>query len=115
VVDDSATARGWARGVLESAGYEVATAIDGEDGWRSIQESSPELVVCDVDMPRMGGFALTETVRASARFARLPIILFTSRAAEPDRARGSEAGADAFLAKGTDAGPALLGAVAGLI
>ena len=63
----------------------------------------------------MGGFALTETIRASARFARLPVVLFTSRAGDPDRARGAEAGADALIPKDADAGPALVEAVAGLI
>jgi len=115
VVDDSATSRAWGRSLLESAGYEVATGLDGEDGWRKIQEWAPDLVICDVEMPRMGGFALTETIRASARFARLPVVLFTTRAGVLDRARGADAGADAFLAKGPAAGPALIEAVAGLV
>jgi two-component system chemotaxis sensor kinase CheA len=57
------------------------------------------LLVSDIEMPRMDGFALTEAVRASPRFARLPIVLVTAREAEKDKARGAEVGADAYLVK----------------
>ena len=115
VVDDSATTRAMGVGLLESAGYDVALAVDGEDGWRRVQEWAPDLVVCDVEMPRMGGFTLTETIRSSARFAALPIVLLTSRSGEADRARGAKAGADALIAKGPDAGPELIQTVASLL
>ncbi len=99
VVDDSVTTRTLEKSILEAAGYEVTTAVDGEAGWRMLQERGADLLISDIEMPRMDGFALTETVRASGRFADLPVILFSSRASESDRARGIEVGADAYLVK----------------
>ena len=115
VVDDSVTARSMEKGLLEAAGYEVATAVDGEAGWRTLQEWSPDLLISDVEMPRMDGFALTRAVRSSARFAHLPVILFTSRGSETDRARGVEVGADAYIIKGSPERRNLLDAVAQLL
>ncbi|MDR3636364.1 MAG: hybrid sensor histidine kinase/response regulator [Isosphaeraceae bacterium] len=100
VVDDSVTTRTLEKSILESAGYEVNVAVDGESGWRLLQDQGADLLVTDVEMPRMDGFALTEAVRRSSRFARLPVVLFTSRANERDRARGIEVGADAYIVKG---------------
>ncbi|HEX4353250.1 MAG TPA: ATP-binding protein, partial [Polyangiales bacterium] len=68
VVDDSITTRTLEASVLEAAGYEVATAFDGADAWRLLQERGADLVVSDVEMPRMDGLALTETMRSSTRF-----------------------------------------------
>jgi two-component system chemotaxis sensor kinase CheA len=100
VVDDSVTTRTLEKTILEAAGYEVATAVDGEDGWRLLQERGADLLISDIEMPRMDGFALAETVRASSRFAELPVVLFSSRASETDKARGIEVGADAYIVKG---------------
>ena len=100
VADDSITTRTLEKSILEAAGYDVATAVDGEAAWALLQEQGADLLVSDVEMPRMDGFELTRTVRNSPRFARLPIVLFTSRASEPDRARGIEVGADAYIVKG---------------
>ena len=99
IVDDSITTRTLEKSILESAGYEVAVAVDGEAGWRLLQEHGADAVIADVEMPRMDGFQLTEAVRRSPRFARLPVVLFTSRADERDRARGIEVGADAYIVK----------------
>ncbi len=115
VVDDSVTTRTLETGVLESAGYDVITAVDGEDGWRVLQQSGADLLVTDIEMPRMDGFAFAETVRRSSRFARLPIILFTSRGSEIDRARGIEVGADAYLVKSAAEPKELLETVAQLL
>jgi two-component system chemotaxis sensor kinase CheA len=73
--------------------------VDGEAGWRTLQEQGADALIADVEMPRMDGFALTEAVRWSPRFAKLPVILFTSRADERDRARGIEVGANAYIVK----------------
>lgn len=100
VVDDSVTTRTLEKSILEAAGFEVTTAVDGEDGWRLLQEQGADLLISDIEMPRMDGFALTETVRSSPRFSRLPIVLITSRASERDKARGIEVGADAYIVKG---------------
>ena len=100
VVDDSVTTRTLEKSMLEAAGYEVATAVDGEAAWQLLQEQGVDLLISDVDMPRMDGFALTEAVRRSARLSGLPVILLTSLASERDRARGVEVGADAYIVKG---------------
>ncbi len=78
----------------------MTTAVDGEDGWRLLQERGADLVISDIEMPRLDGFALAAAVRGSSRFAALPVILFSSRASEADRARGIEVGADAYIVKG---------------
>lgn len=100
VVDDSVTTRTLEKSILEAAGYEVSTAIDGEAGWRLIQDQGADLVVSDIEMPRLDGFSLTQAIRSSARFAKLPVILISSRASERDKARGIEVGADAYIVKG---------------
>jgi two-component system, chemotaxis family, sensor kinase CheA len=99
VVDDSITTRTLEQSVLEAAGFEVATAVDGVDGWRKLQETGADLVVADVEMPRMDGFSLCETIRGSDRFRELPVILVTALEAPEHRERGLEAGADAYLTK----------------
>ena len=94
------TTRTLEKTILEAAGYEVDVAVDGEDGWRVLQEQGADLLVSDIEMPRMDGFALTERIRSSPRFANLPVILFSSRASDSDKARGNEVGADAYIVKG---------------
>jgi two-component system chemotaxis sensor kinase CheA len=99
VVDDSITTRTLEASVLEAAGYDVMTAVDGADGWRLLQEKGADLVVSDVEMPRMDGLQLCETIRASSRFRALPVILVTALEMPEHRARGLEVGADAYLGK----------------
>jgi len=99
VADDSVTTRTLEKTVLEAAGYEVITASDGAEAWHLLQERGADLVISDVEMPRMDGFGLTEAVRGSRRFRDLPVILLTALDNERDRARGLEAGADAYLVK----------------
>ncbi|MBA2320516.1 MAG: chemotaxis protein CheW, partial [Deltaproteobacteria bacterium] len=101
LVDDSITTRSLEKSILEGAGYTVVTGVDGADGWRLLQETPGiEIVVSDVEMPRMDGFTLVETIRASPRFQHLPVILMTGLAKDVDRARGLAAGASAYLSKG---------------
>jgi two-component system chemotaxis sensor kinase CheA len=99
VADDSVTTRTLEKTVLEAAGYEVIAASDGAEAWHLLQERGADLVISDVEMPRMDGFALTEAVRGSRRFRDLPVILLTALDNERDRARGLEVGADAYLVK----------------
>jgi two-component system chemotaxis sensor kinase CheA len=99
VVDDSITTRALEQSVLQAAGYEVDTAVDGADAWRQLQERGADLVVADVDMPRMDGFGLCAAIRASTRFRRLPLVLVTALESTEHRARGLEVGADAYLGK----------------
>jgi two-component system, chemotaxis family, sensor kinase CheA len=99
VVEDSITTRTLEQSILEAAGYQVATAVDGVDGLAWLQGHACDLVVADVEMPRMDGLALCRAVRASSRLKRLPFVLITARESAEDRARGLEAGADAYLGK----------------
>lgn len=99
VVEDSVTTRALMKGILESAGYEVTTAVDGQDAWERLQKTPVDLVVSDVDMPRMDGFELTRTIRSTPGWEALPVVLVTSRATEEDKRRGVEVGANAYLTK----------------
>jgi two-component system chemotaxis sensor kinase CheA len=99
IVEDSMTTRALMKSILEAAGYDVVTAADGQAGWRLLQDTSVDLVVSDVDMPNMDGFELTAAARASKKHAELPIVLVTARESEPDKTRGIEVGADAYLVK----------------
>jgi len=99
VADDSVTTRTLEKTILEAAGYEVIAASDGAEAWHLLQERGADLVISDVEMPRMDGFMLAAAIRGSKRFAELPIILLTALASEGDRARGLAVGADAYLVK----------------
>jgi two-component system chemotaxis sensor kinase CheA len=115
VVDDSITTRTLERTILEAAGYDVVTAADGAEAWHALHEITVDLVVADVEMPRMDGFALTEAIRGSKRHRDLPVVLVTALESERDKARGLEAGADAYLPKSTFDQSRLLQAVAQLV
>jgi two-component system, chemotaxis family, sensor kinase CheA len=114
LVDDSITTRTLERSILEAAGYEVLTAADGAAAWTLLGEQTVDLVVTDVDMPYMNGFALVEAVRASATLRELPVILVTARDDEGDRQRGLEIGADAYIVKSSFRQEELLDAIGSL-
>jgi two-component system chemotaxis sensor kinase CheA len=99
VVDDSATIRTLEKSILEAAGYDVVVAVDGQEAWQLLLETGADLVVSDVEMPRMDGFTLTETIRASRQFRDLPVVLVTAMESEADKARGLAAGANAYRLK----------------
>ncbi|WP_373044675.1 response regulator [Vulgatibacter sp.] len=115
LADDSLTTRSLERSILESAGYEVLAAVDGAEAWQLLQEQGADLIVADVEMPRMDGFTLTETVRSSRRFRDLPVVLVTSLDTEADRARGLQAGANAYIVKSAFDQKGLLDTVAQLL
>ncbi|MFO0580319.1 MAG: response regulator [Polyangia bacterium] len=100
VADDSITTRSLLRSVLEGGGYRVRTAADGEEVLRLLRSESVDLVVSDVQMPRLDGIALVERLRSDARTARLPVVLFSSADSEEDKRRGAASGAAAYLTKG---------------
>jgi two-component system chemotaxis sensor kinase CheA len=101
VVDDSVTTRQLERSILEAAGYEVDVARDGQEAWdRLASGESFDLVVSDVEMPRLDGFQLVSRIRASVRTARLPVVLITARDSDADRHRALEVGASAYVVKG---------------
>ncbi|WP_284246651.1 ATP-binding response regulator, partial [Methylobacterium haplocladii] len=101
VVDDSITTRTLEKSILEAAGYRVVVCVDGQDALDRLRaEIEPvDLVLADVEMPRLDGFGLVKALRADTAFAALPVILMTSRGASEDVARGLELGADAYLTK----------------
>ncbi len=99
VADDSVTTRMLIMGVLEEAGYEVTPVPDGMAAWERLQRESFDLVVSDVEMPRMDGFGLTERVRSSSDHRDLPVILVTGLEKEEQRLRGLAVGASAYLVK----------------
>lgn len=99
VVEDSITARTLLGSILESAGYSVTTAGDGIDALTRLRTGNFDIVVSDVDMPRMNGFDLTAKLRADKRFADLPIVLVTALESREDRERGVDVGANAYIVK----------------
>jgi two-component system chemotaxis sensor kinase CheA len=115
VVDDSITARTLEQSLLEAAGYDVRTAVDGSDGWNVLQAEGADLVVTDIEMPQLDGFRLCELIRGSRRFRELPIVLVTALESAEHRARGLECGASAYLGKSTFDRDGLLSIVRGLL
>jgi len=99
VVDDSITMRKVTTRVLESHDFEVITARDGVDATEKMQERVPDLLLLDIEMPRMDGYEVAEYVRADARLRHIPIVMITSRAGEKHRNRGKKAGANVYLSK----------------
>jgi two-component system chemotaxis sensor kinase CheA len=99
LAEDTLTTRELERSILETAGYSVLVARDGADAWQLLQDQTVDVVVSDVNMPRMDGIALCRAIRSSPRHAGLPLVLVTSLASPDDRRQGLEAGADAYLTK----------------
>jgi two-component system chemotaxis sensor kinase CheA len=99
VADDSFTTRELIRSILQSAGYDVTVAIDGADALQILRSGSFDLVVSDVEMPRMTGFQLTSRIRRELGLVDLPVIIVTSLASDADKQQGLEAGAQAYLVK----------------
>ncbi len=99
VVEDSITARTLLKNILEAAGYSVKTAVDGVDAFTTLKTEEFDLVVSDVDMPRMNGFDLTARIRSDKTLAELPVVLVTALESREDRERGIDVGANAYLVK----------------
>ncbi len=99
VVEDSITSRTLLKNILESTGYLVTTAIDGLEGFTKLKEGEFDVVVSDVEMPRMNGFELTAKIRSNKKTAEIPVILITSLSKREDREKGIDAGANAYIIK----------------
>ncbi len=97
VVDDSPTVRATQRKILENAGFEVDTAFDGVDGWNLVRLANYDIVVSDIDMPRMTGFELTAKIRKI--YKKLPIVIVSYKDRPEDAQKGKEVGANAYLTK----------------
>jgi two-component system chemotaxis sensor kinase CheA len=99
VAEDSITSRTLLKNILEIEGYEVTTAVDGTDAFNKLHTGKFDLVISDVDMPRMNGFGLTAKIRADKKFTELPVLLVTALESGEDRERGMDAGANAYIVK----------------
>ena len=115
VVDDSLTVREMERKLLLGRGFEVDVAIDGIDGWNVVRSGEYDLVITDVDMPRMDGIELVTLIKKDLHLHKLPVMIVSYKDRQEDRARGLSAGADYYLTKGSFHDETLLDAVADLI
>lgn len=115
VVDDSITVRETERKLLENQGYRVDVAVDGMDGWNAVRSDNYDLVVSDVDMPRLNGIELVNRIRQTESLARLPVIIVSYKDSEKHRMQGMEAGANYYLTKSSFEDDSFLGAVIDLI
>ncbi|WP_309380779.1 hybrid sensor histidine kinase/response regulator [Cerasicoccus frondis] len=115
VVDDSITVRETERQLLENAGYAVEVAVDGADGWNAVRLGEFDLVVSDIDMPRMNGYEFVSKIRSDNRLENLPVIVVSYKDREEDRIKGLEAGADYYLTKSSFQDDTFIQAVRDLI
>ncbi len=99
VVEDSITARTLLKNILEAAGYDVKTAVDGLDAFTTLRTEPFDMVISDVDMPRMNGFDLTDRIRHDKRLSELPVVLVTALESREDRERGIDVGANGYIVK----------------
>ena len=115
VVEDSVTSRVLLKSILQAAGYEVMTAVDGMDAFTTMRTTRFDLVVSDVEMPRMNGFELTTRIRQDATFKEMPVVLVTARESREDKERGIECGANAYIVKSSFDQTNLLSVIEGLL
>jgi two-component system sensor histidine kinase and response regulator WspE len=115
IVDDSLTVRELERKLLGNHGYEVEVAVDGMDGWNALRAGQFDLVVTDIDMPRMDGIELVSLITSDANLKSVPVVVVSYKDREQDRRRGLEAGAAYYLTKGSFHDETLLQVVVDLI
>ncbi|PSB20395.1 hybrid sensor histidine kinase/response regulator [Phormidesmis priestleyi ULC007] len=115
VVDDSITVREMERKLLQNRGYLVDVAVDGMEGWNAVRSSPYDLVISDIDMPRMNGIELIKAIKGHPRLGAIPVIVVSYRDREDDRMQGLEAGADYYLTKSSFHDDTLIRAVMDLI
>jgi two-component system sensor histidine kinase and response regulator WspE len=115
VVDDSVTVREAERQLLTARGYLVSVAVDGAEAWNAVRTSKFDLVVTDIDMPRMNGIELVTAIKGDPQLSALPVVVVSYKDREEDRLRGLQAGADAYLKKGSFDDRALIEIVTNLI
>jgi two-component system sensor histidine kinase and response regulator WspE len=115
VVDDSITVREVERQLLTIRGYEVAVAVDGADAWDAVRSDAFDLIVTDIDMPRLDGLEFTRRLKRDERLKAIPVVVVSYKERETDRLRGLEAGANYYLTKSSFHDESLLEAVADLI
>ncbi|MDQ1238053.1 MAG: two-component system, chemotaxis family, sensor kinase CheA, partial [Thermodesulfobacteriota bacterium] len=99
IAEDSITSRTLLKNILESAGYEVQAVVDGSEAWNALRTQSFDILVSDVQMPKLDGFELTGKIRSDKKLAELPVVLVTSLESVEDREKGIDAGASAYIVK----------------
>ncbi|MDH3591398.1 MAG: response regulator, partial [Planctomycetota bacterium] len=99
VVDDSFTTRTLERSILETHGFDVDVAVDGMEALEKLRTNDYDMVISDIEMPRLDGFGLVREIKASARLAVVPVIIVSSLDRAEHRLRGLELGADAYVVK----------------
>ncbi len=99
LVEDAITTRELERSILEAAGYRVETAIDGLDALQKLERHDIDIIITDIEMPRMDGFELTTRVRQEARWSEIPVVIVTAREDDQSRRRGLQTGAQAYIVK----------------
>jgi CheY-like chemotaxis protein len=102
IADDDGAGRELIREVLEMSGYEVIEAADGLEALRRVHEAAPDLVVVDIQMPRLDGYGVLRELRADPRFSGLPVVAVTAFAMRPDREQIHDAGFDGYITKPLD-------------
>jgi len=115
VVDDSITVREMERKLLESKGYQVEVAVDGMDAWNMLRIAPYDMVISDIDMPRMNGFELITQIKQHDKLKSLPVMIVSYKNKEEDRLRGLEAGANYYLTKSSFQDNSFIEAVVDLI
>jgi two-component system sensor histidine kinase and response regulator WspE len=115
VVDDSITVREMERKLLENRGYKVDIAVNGMEGWNAVRTNSYDLVISDIDMPRMNGIEFVKQMKSHPRLHSMPVIIMSYRDREEDRIAGLEAGADYYLTKSSFHDETLINAVMDLV
>lgn len=115
VVDDSITVREVQCRLLRNKGYEVETAVNGMDAWNAVRLGKYDLVITDIDMPRMNGIELVKAIRNDSRLKSVPIMIISYKERENDRLAGLEAGANYYLTKSSFHDETLLDVVNDLI
>jgi chemosensory pili system protein ChpA (sensor histidine kinase/response regulator) len=99
IVDDSLTVRKITSRLLQREGFAICTAKDGVDALQLLTEQTPDVILLDIEMPRMDGFEFAKTIKGDPKHANIPIIMITSRTAEKHRSRAAELGVDMYLGK----------------
>ena len=99
VIDDETQLIEMVQMRLEAAGYDVVTASDGQEGLDKAKSVEPDLILCDVMMPKMDGYKVCGLLKNDSRYSKIPLILFTARAQQDDQDVGDEVGADAYITK----------------
>jgi two-component system chemotaxis sensor kinase CheA len=99
LAEDSITARMLLKNILEGAGYHVRAVVDGLEAWTALKSEPFDVLVSDIQMPRLNGFDLTARIRADQKLSDLPVVLVTALSSREDRERGIDVGANAYMVK----------------